>query len=444
MPTIAQKEEFEKWLNSLQQLNNDIISYYRYLYSKKLQADEFNPEFKFDSAPLWQRVVTDVTAGVNDNRKYYAHLLRMPPAVRTECVKNVCESYQKFFASRRRGDKRAGAPRYKSVKNPLRSLCFPIGAIRYQQGSRVICLRVSRVTLDKESAQICQFVKFRKHKGKDCELYLPNTAWFGEPRTARIIKEPTGKWYIVIVVEDKRHQWDMIPNTPIGIDLNLTDDSYVTLSNGKKYPRIRHFDKMHEKLAKEQRKLNKKQRAWKKKIAGKSKEQIRQLTRKNYEKQRIKVAKVHKKIFNMRDAFQNNIVKDVVLNHSHITAESLNLKAMMSSKGNLGKSFSDAAFGYLKEKLKKKCAAHGREYQEVNPRNTSQMCSSCGHIPEKKKGLSVRSFICENCGEEHDRDVNAAVNILKKSGVKVESGNTKNVKGKPKSNKNQVVQCELF
>lgn len=127
-------------------------------------------------------------------------------------------------------------------------------------------------------------------------------------------------------------------------------------------------------------------------------------------KQREKLAKLHHKIKNQRNDFLHKESHKLVKNYDVIVLEDLRIKNMVKNH-HLAKSISDAAWAKFTEYLSYKAESAGKKVVFVNPRNTSQSCSSCGEIV--KKGLSVRTHICPYCGLILDRDVNAAINILR-------------------------------
>ena len=132
----------------------------------------------------------------------------------------------------------------------------------------------------------------------------------------------------------------------------------------------------------------------------------------SYEKQRLKVAKCHEDIANQRSYFIHNMTTSLVQNYDVIVTEDLNIAGM--KKSNLGKSISDASWSEFIRQLEYKSKWYGRTFVKIDRfYPSSQICSSCGH-KDGKKTLDIREWTCSSCGVGHDRDLNAAINILVK------------------------------
>ena len=177
----------------------------------------------------------------------------------------------------------------------------------------------------------------------------------------------------------------------IGIDLGLTH--FISMSNGMKIENPRWFRENQSKLKKAQRHLSRKK-----------------MGSKRREKQKLKVAKIHLKITNQRKWFHHNLSTWLVNTFDHIFTEDLNIEGM--KKSNLAKSISDVGWASFIDMLKYKSNWHGRSFHKIDrffP--SSKTCSSCGNKVNELP-LAIRAWTCPSCGEIHDRDVNAAKNIL--------------------------------
>ena len=177
----------------------------------------------------------------------------------------------------------------------------------------------------------------------------------------------------------------------VGIDVGL--QSFIATSDGNQIENPRYFRKAERQLAKAQKRLSRRKRGSKRR-----------------RKARILVAKKHERIANQRLDFCHKVAHFFVQNYDGFAVAALNIKGMVKNK-YLSKSISDASWGIFLNILKGKAESAGRWYKEVSPQGTSQMCSNCGKIVNKS--LAVRIHNCPFCGLSLDRDVNAALNILK-------------------------------
>ena len=137
----------------------------------------------------------------------------------------------------------------------------------------------------------------------------------------------------------------------------------------------------------------------------------------NYEKQRQKVAKVHKKIRNQRQDASHKMTHELVDEYDIICIEDLNVSGM--KRGRLGREISDASWGEIRRQLKYKSEWAGKKLIMADRwYPSSQTCSGCGYINHEVKDLKIRQWKCPVCGAWHDRDANAAKNILE-TGLKM-------------------------
>ena len=237
-----------------------------------------------------------------------------------------------------------------------------------------------------------------------------------------ISKSSTNKYYISILVEiDKKSiNHKGLKTTSIekvGLDLGLID--YLVDSNRNKVSNPKHLKNFEAKLAKEQKKLSRKYKQAKK--DGRSLSES-----KNYQKQKLKVAKIHEKIRNIRHDFLHKLTNAITNESQVIIAESLNVKGMVKNK-KLAKHISDASWGTFISHLEYKSERKGRTFIQIEYKSerkgrtfiqidtffpSSKMCSNCKEVHELTNDLSVREWQCPTCNSIHDRDVNAAINIL--------------------------------
>lgn len=224
----------------------------------------------------------------------------------------------------------------------------------------------------------------------------------GAIRNVTISKTSSGKYYASILCQVDI-QLLKKTNKTIGIDLGI--EAFATLSDGTKINNPRFSKNLAARLRREQRKLSKK--------ALLAKNNNRPLWEcKNYQKQRIIVAKINEKIANQRRDFLNKLSTDLIKNHDVICLESLNIKGMVKNR-KLAKSIQDVSWSSFIERLVYKADWYGKDIQTIDQWfPSSQLCSAC-QTNTGKKTLNIRNWICPNCHQWHDRDVNAAKNILK-------------------------------
>ena len=199
----------------------------------------------------------------------------------------------------------------------------------------------------------------------------------------------------------------------IGIDLNT--DNFLTDSEGNIVPNPRYYRTIKGKLVKEQRILSRRQR--------RAKKEHRSLRdSKNYQKQRLLVAKLHAKVMNQRHNFLQQISTALIKNHDLVVAEELRSKNMLKNHA-LALSISDVGWRSFLGMLAYKADLYGRQFITVSPRNTTQTCHNCGFVMgingTVKLTLADRKWTCPNCGTHHIRDWNAAKNILDKGIAKL-------------------------
>ena len=195
----------------------------------------------------------------------------------------------------------------------------------------------------------------------------------------------------------------------IGIDLNL--DNFLTDSNGAMVANPRFYRRAKKKLAHAQRILSRRER--------RAKKEGRSLCEsKNYQKQRLAVAKLHDRIRRQRQDFLQVLSTALIKNHDLVVAEELRSKNLLKNHA-LAQSISDAGWRSFLTMLEYKADLHGKKFVTIDPKFTTQRCHNCGNIMGqngyKKLTLKDRKWTCPVCGSYHIRDWNASVNILEKS-----------------------------
>lgn len=281
------------------------------------------------------------------------------------------------------------------------------------------------------------FPKFKKKNKNECGMYfvrsdkniiikcerhrikIPTLGWcklkeFGYIPTNKAIISGTitkkaNKFYVSVLVDEPIEIQQHNQNEGIGIDLGVKD--FAILSDKTKYKTLKQ-KQINKRLKKEQKTLSRKYEAQKK---NKKKEDA---TYKNIERQKLKVQKLHQKITNVRNDYQNKIINEIIKREpSFITIEDLNVRGMMKNR-HLSKAIANQGFNQFINKLKFKCLINGIELRQVNRfYASSKICSCCGSV-KKDLRLSDRIYKCD-CGNIIDRDFNASINLKNAKEYKV-------------------------
>lgn len=288
---------------------------------------------------------------------------------------NLDKAYKNFFR-----DKTVGFPQFKSKKNPVQSYTTN------NQNGTIALIDNKLIKIPK----LKSLVRIKLHRQPQ-----------GLIKSATISRHASGKYYVSILCEEEIIEHPKT-NSAIGIDLGITD--FAILSDGQKIDNNKFTSKMAKKLKREQRKLSRRALLAKKKG-------INLFEAKNYQKQKRKVARLHEKVMNQRTDFLNKLSTEIIKNHDIICIEDLNIKGMLRNH-KLAKSISDVSWSKFVTKLQYKADWYGREIIKIDKWfPSSQICSECGHT-DGKKSLDIREWTCPICHTQHDRDINASINIL--------------------------------
>lgn len=203
-------------------------------------------------------------------------------------------------------------------------------------------------------------------------------------------RKPTGKWYICFNCDDVPEQILPPSDKPVGIDVGIK--SFCVDSDGNRFDNQRLFINSYKQLRVRSRKINRRVKGSKRRA-----------------KASKLMAKTHEHITNQRNDFLHKLARRYIEQYGEIYVEKIRIKDLKRNH-NIANSISDVSWGKFFVLLSSKAEGAGRKFIQVNPKNTSQLCSGCGKIV--KKTLNTRIHNCPYCGLYIDRDYNAALNIL--------------------------------
>jgi putative transposase len=280
-----------------------------------------------------------------------------------QSLRHLQVAFANFFG------KRAKYPRFKSRKKSRMSAEYTTSAFRFRDG---------RLTL----------AKMREPLAIVWSRPLPEGV---SPSTVTVSQDPAGRWFVSMLCDDPSVQPLSATDTAVGIDVGL--NHLLTLSTGEKITNPRHERRDRVALAKAQRRLAKKEKG-----------------SANRAKARRKVARIHARIADRRRDTLHKLTTRLVRENQTLVIEDLTVRNLVKNR-SLARAVSDAAWADFRSLLEYKAQWYGREVIAVDrwfP--SSKLCSACGTLRERMP-LNVRTWTCD-CGTTHDRDVNAAKNLL--------------------------------
>lgn len=355
-----------------EQTLNRVLGCYRFVYNHMLalKQKEYNDNKK--------------SLGLNELTKYfhrtllkdeqYVWLKEQNTKVMKQAIRQMLTAYDNFFKQHN------GFPKFKSKKDKESAL-FPLEAI-----SKKNDFNDRKITLTKSLKDI----KFRCS-----DLYFKRLKTYKDGiRSATLSKTKSGNYFLSILVDLPQEEIIKFERTDRHIGIDLGVKNFVITSNGEVFENRHFFKKQENKIAKLQRQLSKKQNG-----------------SNNRNKQRVRIAKVFERLTNQKFAYIHSVVNELLTYYDTVFMEDLNVKCMIKNH-HLAKAIQEIVFYKFRQILEDKARNNYKKVVLVDRfYPSSKTCSNCGYKKRDLK-LSDRFWTCPVCREYHDRDLNAAVNIL--------------------------------
>ena len=361
------------YLNKEQQSRlNQVLGCYRFVYNKTLELkktayDEDKTNLKLTDISKWFH-------GTLLKDENYTWLQDQNTKVMKQSIRQMLDAYTKFFKQHN------GFPKFKSKKDKQSAL-FPFEAI-----SKRNTFNERKITLTQDLKDIrfrCSNLYYKR-----LQDYKDNI------RSATVSRTKSGNYFLSILVDIPQNELIKFKHTKqyVGIDLGVKD--FVITSDGEVFENKHCFKNQEKKVKRLQRQLSRK-------VKGSN----------NRNKHRIKLAKAFEKLTNQKEAYIHYVVNSLLLDYDLVCMENLNVQGMLKNH-KLAKSIQEISLYRFRQVLTDKALLNSKQVVLVDRfYPSSKTCHKCGYI-KKDLTLSDREWVCPMCGEHHDRDVNAAMNIL--------------------------------
>ena len=355
-----------------EQAINQLLGCYRFVYNYMLALKQ--QEYNINKINLSLNVLSKYFYRTLRNDVKYPWLKEQNTQVLIQAIRQMLTAYDRFFKLH------TGFPKFKSKKDKQSAL-FSINAI-----SKKNTFKERKITLIKSLKDI----KFRCS-----DLYLKRLQTYKDKiRNATISKTKSGTYFLSILIDIPQDEYVKFKQSgkSVGIDLGVKD--FIITSNEDKF-KNKHF------LKKSESKIKKLQRQLSRKVKGSN----------NRNKARIKIAKAFEHLVNQRENYIHYVVNELLEKYDTIYMEDLNVSGMLKNH-NLAKSIQEVGFFKFKSILQNKAFVNDKQVVFIDRYfPSSKTCNDCGYVYKDLK-LSDRIWQCPQCREIHDRDINAAKNIL--------------------------------
>ena len=351
---------------------NKVLGCYRFVYNHMLAKRK--TAYEADKTNLSVHDLSKWFHGTLRKDEQYAWLREQNTKVMGEAIRQMDDAYQNFFKHHK------GFPKFKTKKS-RQSALFPRKAI-----SRRNTFETKHITL---------ITSLKDIRFRCSELYHKRLRKYKDNiRRATLLKTKSGNFFLYILIDVPESEYVKFKKTDkhVGLDLGVKD--FVITSDGVVFENKHFFKKEEVKIARLQRQLSRKKKG-----------------SNNLNKQRIRLARAYERLTNKKENYIHYVVNEILKSYDVVFIEDLNVRGMLRNH-SLAKAIREIGFYRFKEVLQSKAIVNAKQVILVDRfYPSSKTCSCCGYKKQDLK-LSDRFWTCPECGEHHDRDINAARNIL--------------------------------